>query len=113
MDVKTLYKLHNPLKTYRPLPKFPAVTRDISIVCDKDIPVLKLEKLIAAAAGKHLENIELFDIYEGEQIQSGKKSVSFAISMRSAERTLTDDEADSAMKKIFAALKELGAMLRS
>ena len=113
MDVKTLYKLHNPLKTYRPLPKFPAVTRDISIVCDKDIPVLKLEKLIAAAAGKHLENIELFDIYEGEQIQSGKKSVSFAISMRSAERTLTDDEADSVMKKIFAALKELGAMLRS
>lgn len=113
VDINTLFALRNSVKTYKHLPKFPAVTRDISLVCDKAVPVLKLQKIIKGAAGKHLEKVELFDVYEGEQIEKDKKSVAFAISLRSKERTLTDDEADGAMRKIVKALENLGASLRS
>ncbi len=99
-------------KVYKPLPKFPNVTRDISFVCDEDIPAAKLESTIRAAAGKYLESVKLFDVYQGEQIEPGKKSISYSISMRSHNETLTDEQADSAMKKVIKALSELGAELR-
>lgn len=100
-------------KAYKPLPKFPASTRDLSIVCDEKIPVAELEKVIKTSVGKILESITLFDVYKGEQIQSGKKSVSYSISMRSHDGTLTDEQADNAVKKILKALAELGAELRA
>lgn len=100
-------------KVYHALPKFPAVTRDLAFVCEKSIPVLKLEKLIAKASGKVLESVELFDVYEGAQVGSGMKSVAFSLKLRSAERTLTDEDADTAVKKAVKALEEIGAKLRS
>ncbi len=100
-------------RIYKPLPKYPATTRDISVVCDDEIPVAKLEKAIKGAVGKTLESIELFDVYKGKQVESGKKSVSYSIVMRSHEGTLTDEQADSAMKRVLKALSELGAELRS
>ncbi len=100
-------------RIYKPLPKYPAATRDISVVCDDEIPVAKLEKAIKGAVGKTLESIELFDVYKGKQVESGKKSVSYSIVMRSHEGTLTDEQADSAMKRVLKALSELGAELRS
>ena len=98
---------------YKPLPKFPAVTRDLSVVCSRATPVLTLEKAIRKAAGEILEKVELFDVYTGEQIAVDQKSVAFNLRLRSAARTLTDEEADNAMDKAIAALAELGATLRS
>lgn len=100
-------------KVYKPLPKFPATTRDISIVCDDSIPVSHLEKAIKKAIGKILESVSLFDVYKGKQIEDGKKSVSYSISMRSHEGTLTDEQADGAMKRVYKSLAELDAELRA
>ncbi|MDE5946893.1 MAG: phenylalanine--tRNA ligase subunit beta [Oscillospiraceae bacterium] len=97
---------------YQPLPKFPATTRDLSIICDDEIPVAKLESAIKKAVGKILEKVTLFDVYKGKQIADGKKSVSYSIVMRSHDGTLNDEQADSAMKKVLKALAELGAELR-
>ena len=100
------------VKTYQPLPKFPATTRDLSLICDDDIPVAKLEKTIKKAVGSILEKVTLFDVYKGEQIKKGCKSVSYSISMRSHDGTLTDEQADKAMQKTLDALKKIGAELR-
>lgn len=113
VDVNTAYENKLGVRTHKPLPKFPAVSRDLAFVCDKTIPVLVLEKAIAEAVGKTLESVKLFDVYEGEQIESGKKSVAFNIKMRSADKTLTDEEADGAMKRIVKALSKMGINLRS
>ncbi len=108
-----LYTIKNTLRLYKQLPKYPALTRDLAFVCDRDMPVLKLEKLMKAAAGKHLEHIELFDVYQGGNIASDKKSVAFSLRLRASDRTLTDEEADSSVKKIIKALSEVNAVLRS
>lgn len=113
IDVETAYANRMPQRTHKPLPKFPAVTRDLAFVCNRDIPVLTLEKEIKEAVGKTLENVKLFDVYEGEQIENGKKSVAFNIQMRSADRTLTDEEADAAVKRVIKALSKHGISLRS
>ena len=98
--------------TYKPLPKFPATTRDLSLICNDNLPVAELEKAIKGAVGKILEKVTLFDVYKGKQIEDGKKSVSYSISMRSHEGTLTDEQADGAMKRVLKALSALGAELR-
>ena len=113
IDVETAYENKMAARTHKALPKFPAVTRDLAFVCDRDIPVLTLEKEIRGAGGKTLESVKLFDVYEGEQIESGKKSVAFNIQMRSADKTLTDEEADAAMKRIVKTLGKMGISLRS
>ncbi len=100
-------------KTYKPLPKFPATTRDLAIVCDESLPVAKLEKAIKKAVGNILETVTLFDVYQGKQIAEGKKSVAYAISMRSHEGTLNDEQADAAVKRVLKELSALGAELRA
>ncbi|WP_124098571.1 phenylalanine--tRNA ligase subunit beta [Ruminococcus sp. Marseille-P6503] len=99
-------------KLYRPLPKFPATTRDISVVCEAQLPVAEIEKAIRGAAGQILEKVSLFDVYTGEQIESGKKSVSYSLSMRSHEGTLNDEQADKTMDKIVKALEKIGVYRR-
>ncbi len=113
INLPELMELSVSERIYKPLPKFPATTRDLSIVCDDEIPVAKLEKAIKGAVGKTLESIKLFDVYKGKQVEEGKKSVSYSIVMRSYEGTLTDEQADSAVKRVLKALAELGAELRS
>ena len=98
--------------TYQPLPKFPAITRDLSLVCNEKLPVGTLERTIEEAAGKILEEVSLFDVYQGDQIAAGMKSVSFSLRLRSSEGTLTDEQADAAMKRVLKALAEVGAVLR-
>ncbi len=100
-------------KHYKPLPKYPAVTRDIAVICSKDIPVAALEKAIKEGAGKYLESVKLFDVYEGKQIAPGLKSAAFSLTLRSAEGTLTDEQAASAMNKAIKSLEKVGAQLRS
>ena len=101
-----------PVKTYKPLPKFPASVRDLSVVCDLSTPVADIEKAVKKAVGSILESVTLFDVYTGSQIESGKKSVSYSITMRSHDGTLTDEQTDKAMDKVFKALADMGAALR-
>lgn len=98
---------------YKHLPKFPAVTRDISLVMNKDVLAGQVEDVIVKKAGKLLEKVELFDVYEGERIGADKKSLAYSIRFRAADRTLLDEDVNAVMDKIIAALKDLGAVLRS
>ena len=100
-------------KEYQGMPKFPASTRDLALLCDEEMPVLKLEKAIKGAVGDILEEISLFDIYRGEQIPAGKKSMAFALKMRSADHTLKEEELNDAMKKAMDKASELGCQLRA
>ena len=110
--ITELLDIDIPEKTYKPLPKYPATTRDISLICDDEIPVASLGKLIKEAVGGILEKVTLFDVYKGEQIESGKKSVAFSVAMRSHDGTLTDEQADAAMKRVVKALSKINAEVR-
>lgn len=112
ISVDKLFKYQHTKRVYKPSPRFPALTRDLAVVCDRMTPVLLLEKLIAKAVGKTLEHISLFDVYQGEQIEKGKKSVAFSLRLRAADKTMTDAEADEAMNKAIKALDAVGAELR-
>ena len=99
--------------TYVPLPKFPAVTRDIAVVCDKAVTVGALEDCIRRGAKGLLKNVVLFDIYEGIGIPEGQKSVAFNLTLRNDERSITSEEADEDIQSILGLLKEeLNAVLR-
>lgn len=113
LKLRKLFAMMDTQRSYVPMPKFPASTRDLALLCDDALPVMTMEKAIKAAAGKILEKIELFDVYKGSQIAQGKKSVAFNISMRASDRTLTDEEVNGAMSKILKVLEELGAQIRS
>lgn len=112
LNIPEMFELAETDISYKPLPKFPATTRDLSIICDDALPAGDIEKTIKKAAGKLLEKVTLFDVYKGKQIAEGKKSISYSISMRSHDGTLTDEQADSVMKKVLKALEAIGAELR-
>ena len=111
-NIPQMLELSQKEVSYKPLPKFPATTRDLSLLCDDKLPAAEIEKAIRKASGNVLEKVTLFDVYKGKQIEEGKKSISYSISMRSHDGTLTDEQADSVMKKVLKALKEIGAELR-
>ena len=112
LDENALYSHAQMEKTFTPLPKFPAVSRDLALICDDGIPVLKLENAIRKGAGNLLENVKLFDVYRGKQIEAGKKSVAFSITLRSRDSTLTDKRVSNIMTKIISELEKSGASLR-
>lgn len=99
-------------RKYTGIAKFPAVTRDISMVMKKDIMVGQIEEIIRQCGGKILEHFSLFDIYEGSQIQEGYKSVAYTITFRDKERTLEDKDVNAVMTKILTELETLGIQLR-
>ena len=99
-------------RKYEGIAKYPAVTRDISMVVPKEIRVGQIESMIAQRGGKILEGYSLFDIYEGEQIKAGYKSVAYSIVFRAKDRTLEDNDIAGAMKKILNGLESLGIELR-
>ena len=99
--------------TYKALPRFPAVTRDIAVVADRDITVGEIEKTIRVSGGELLRDVRLFDVYEGPGILPGKRSTAYSMTLRSDEGTLTDDHADEVMTNVLTALREkLGAERR-
>ncbi|MDY5025794.1 MAG: phenylalanine--tRNA ligase subunit beta [Oliverpabstia sp.] len=99
-------------RKFEGIAKYPAVNRDISMVVPKSVLVGEIEHMIAQRGGKILENYELFDIYEGSQIQEGYKSVAYSITFRSKEKTLEEAEVTGAMKKILNGLESMGIELR-
>lgn len=100
-------------RKYTGIAKYPAVTRDISMVVPKNILVGQIEEVIAQRGGKILESYELFDIYEGAQILAGFKSVAYSITFRAADHTLEEQEVSGVMKKILNGLQALGIELRA
>lgn len=111
--IDILEKLANFDITYKALPKFPNTQRDIAMLVDDNVNVAEIEKVIRDKAGKLLEDVNLFDVYKGSQIEDGKKSVAYNITFRSSEKTLTDEEINSPMKKILKELEDkLKAQLR-
>ena len=107
------FEMTLPEPTFTPLPKYPAVTRDLSLVCDEAVTVAELENVITAAGGKLLRNVTLFDIYRGKGIEEGKKSLAFSLELRADDRTLTDADSEGVVSKVLAALEsKLNAVLR-
>ncbi|MCH3962837.1 MAG: phenylalanine--tRNA ligase subunit beta [Clostridium sp.] len=113
LNLDLIYRYSNSDKKYRPLPKFPAVSRDIAVLVDKDVLVEDVENIIRHQGGKMVENIKLFDVYTGKQIERGKKSIAYSISYRLENRTLTDSEVNKVHDRILKNLEnKLGAKLR-
>ena len=96
---------------YVSLPKFPSTYRDLSLLCDEELPSGEIEAVIKKTA-KHLEQVSLFDFYKGEQVPAGKKSLSYKLILRKKDATITDDEADAVVARVLKALEEIGAVLR-
>ena len=113
LDLNTIIKHANSEKTYHKMPRFPATTRDLALTCDRTLPVINIEKAIRTAVPKLLESVKLFDVYTGEQIAEDQKSVAYSVTLRAADRTLTDEETDNAVRKILKALEKIGVSLRS
>ncbi|MCI8509219.1 MAG: phenylalanine--tRNA ligase subunit beta [Lachnospiraceae bacterium] len=110
MDVLTMLAGFD--RKYEGIAKYPASTRDLSMVMDKSLFVGQIEHVITKNAGKILESVELFDVYEGEQVGEGKKSVAFSLIFRAKDRNLESAEVDKAVEKVLDALKKLGIELR-
>ena len=96
---------------YTALPKFPSTYRDLSLVCNEDVPSGDIVAVIEKTA-KHLEAVCLFDMYKGEQVPAGMKSLSYKLILRKKDATLTDDEADAVVAKVLKALEDIGVTLR-
>ena len=113
LDFMTIFNASNRDVKYTPLTKFPAVTRDFSVVVDAMTPVAEIEKVMKKAGGKLLTKLELNDVYTGSQIPEGKKSVMYKAEFKAPDRSLTGEEADNLHAKIVKNLgNELGAELR-
>jgi phenylalanyl-tRNA synthetase beta chain len=113
IDFQSLSELIPPAGFYAPLPKFPRVERDISMLVDEKVLCADLEKTIIETGGKIVEKVYLFDLYRGSQVPKGKKSLAYAIWYRSEEKTLTDEEVEKVHKRIIEGLKTgFGAELR-
>ena len=113
LDLTKMMGLLLPEPTYVPLPKYPAVSRDLAVVCNEEVTVAQAEKVIAAAAGKLLRDVKLFDIYRGVGVPTGKKSMAFSLELRADDRTLTDSDSEAVTSKVLKALEDqLGATLR-
>lgn len=99
--------------TFRPLSRFPAVTRDVAFLVEKDVLAKRAGQIIQEAAGPDLESVELFDAFEGKPLPEGRRNLAYSLTFRCDDRTLTDEEVDAAMEQVRAALREqLGAQIR-
>ena len=113
LSFDAMYEKRGDIPVYQPLPKFPAVTRDIAVVCDEAVTVGALEESIRRGAKGLLKDVSLFDIYRGPGVAGGKKSVAFNLVLRADDRSLTGEEADEDVQSILAALKaDHNAVLR-
>ena len=113
IDMPTVMKFMNMDIIYEGIPRFPAVTRDISVVVIGDLPVERIEDCIEDCGGSLLESYELFDVYQGKGIAAGFKSVAYTMTFRHKNRTLEDAEVNAVMEHLIKELKEIGAELRS
>ena len=112
IDIPSVLEFATFDRKYKGIAKFPAVSRDLSMVVPKAVSAGQIEDMIRQRGGKIMESCELFDIYEGDQVKEGCKSIAYSITFRADDRTLTDDDITGAMKKILNGLESLGIELR-
>ena len=106
ISFEELFRLQGGTPVFKPLPRFPAVTRDIAVICDIRIPVGEMEHVILESGGEYLTDCSVFDVYTGHHIVEGKKSVAFSLTMRAEDQTLTDEHAEEIVRRVLEALKE-------
>ena len=117
IDLDTLYENSKSVKstdekTYKPLPKYPAMTRDLALVCDDNVESEIIYNIIKKQSGQIFEQAKPFDVYRGDKIGAGKKSIAFAISFRDSSGTLSDDEVNVIINKILENLEKINIVLR-
>lgn len=113
LNFELIVKIADTEKGYTPLPKYPSTSRDIALIVDEDVTVGEIEKIISENGGKILEDVKLFDVYRGKQVDEGKKSVAFALTYRSDDGTLTDQEVSKVHDLILSRLEDkINAVLR-
>jgi phenylalanyl-tRNA synthetase beta chain len=113
LEIKTIVENADMVREYKPLPRYPAVSRDIAVIISDDIPVKDIENALKSKGGKYLEEIRLFDVYRGEQVPEGKKSVAYTLNFRSPDRTLVDDDVNKVVEDMLNELKRVfDAVLR-
>ena len=112
LDMETVTMLSTFDRKYEGIAKYPGITRDLSMVMDKTIFVGQIEKIIKKCGGKLLESYKLFDVYEGEQVAHGKKSVAYTMTFRAKDRNLVDSDVTSITDKIVKEINKLGIELR-
>ncbi|MEG0616312.1 MAG: phenylalanine--tRNA ligase subunit beta [Oscillospiraceae bacterium] len=113
ISIDKLFAHRSGTHLFAALPKHPAITRDLALVASDDTQAQDIAMRIKKAAGKTLESLKLFDIYRGNNIGEGKKSLAYNLVLRAPDRTLTDDEAENTMKKILKTLEEINVVIRS
>jgi phenylalanyl-tRNA synthetase beta chain len=113
LDVEKLLAAIDEEILYQPIPRFPAVTRDLAVIVDEDVPAGEMEEGIWEVAGELLQSVTLFDVFTGEQIGEGKKSVAYSLIYRASDRTLTDEEVNAVHERVVKYLEDVfGAKLR-
>lgn len=110
--IDDLFEFSNFEVEYKQIPRYPSVERDIAVICDKDLPAINLENVAKQSAGKFLEEVCIFDVYTGNQVPDGKKSVALKLTLRSSDGTLTDEQVQSTVKKVMKAYEKLDIKLR-
>jgi phenylalanyl-tRNA synthetase beta chain len=113
LNLDVLFAHRGATPVFRPLPKHPAITRDLALVADTTVPAADIAARIEKAAGKVLESVTLFDVYTGSHMAPGKKSMAYSLVLRAPDRTLTDEEAENAVNKVLKSLAEIDVHLRS
>jgi phenylalanyl-tRNA synthetase beta chain len=114
LSIAAMMEAEAPVAEAKPLPRFPAVSRDIALMMDEGVGIGSVIETICRAAGKTLEDVKLFDLYRGAQVGLGNKSAAFALTFRASDRTLTDAEVNASFDKIVRACENThGAKLRA
>jgi phenylalanyl-tRNA synthetase beta chain len=114
LDLKALLAAIPPLYSVQTVPAFPPALEDLAVIVDEDLPAVRVEEMIRQAGGKMLASLRLFDVYRGEQIGAGKKSLAYNLAYQAADHTLTDPEVQQIRQRIIRRLdQELGAKLRT
>lgn len=113
VNLRELFAMEKEQITYKQLPKYPSAARDIAVIVDTEVGAGEMLRAIKKAAGKRAESVELFDVYTGEQVEAGKKSVAYSLTLRAQDATLKDEEIDKIMEKVLKVLQtEFSATLR-
>jgi phenylalanyl-tRNA synthetase beta chain len=113
-DLEALLAQVGKVRTMQPIPRFPSVSQDLAVVVDEDLSAQEVQEAIAEAGGRLLRRVELFDLYRGEQIPPGKKSLAYSLTYQAEDRTLTDEEVAQVQERIVRRLvEELRAEMRA
>lgn len=113
INLDVLFAARGGIPQYKRLPRFPAITRDLALVAAEDVPAAEIAKRVQNAAGNKLEKLALFDVYTGERLPAGKKSLAYNLVLRDENATLTDEDADAAVGRILESLAEIEVVLRT